>query len=123
MHTKTLRGSNQDTPSLERSLNQTSITIARDGFANEGLVGRKPYSGSARQRWARENSKHRRTATRQHGFCCSCSKQSPLDRCKSRVTLENGPFEIIREPAHLRTPAQSTEPWKFRVNRSFCQSW
>jgi hypothetical protein len=51
-----------------RASDSPEIPIARNCFANEGLVARKPDSGSARQRWARENSKHRRTATRQRGF-------------------------------------------------------
>src|SRR5713226_1742399 len=51
-----------------RALDQTNVPGARDCLANEGLIVRKPDSGSARQRWARENSKHRRTATRQRGF-------------------------------------------------------
>ena len=47
---------------------QTAIGIARNGLANKSLIERKPNSGSARLSWARENSKHRRTATRQQGF-------------------------------------------------------
>src|SRR5579859_5541201 len=39
----------------------------RECLADKSFVVRKPDSGSARQRWARENSKHRRTATRQRG--------------------------------------------------------
>jgi len=50
------------------TVHQTAIRIARDRLANESLIQRKPNNGSARLSWARENSKHRRTATRQQGF-------------------------------------------------------
>jgi hypothetical protein len=84
---------------------QTSVPIARDGLANEGQIVRKPCSGSARHRWARENSKHRRTATRQRGFCSSSLEQHPLDSIKPGIPPENGPLEIIRKAASLRAPA------------------
>src|SRR3954468_2245086 len=89
------------------ALKSAKIPVARECLANEGLVVRKPNSGSARQRWARENSKHRRTATRQRGFCGSYSKQSPFDCCQSRVTLENSLLKIVGEANPLRAPAQS----------------
>jgi len=65
----------------------------------------KPDSGSARHRWARENSKHRRTATRQRGFCSSSLEQFPLDSIKPGMPPENRPLEIIRKAASLRAPA------------------
>ncbi len=82
---------------------------------------RKPNSGSARHRWARENSKHRRTATRQRGFCSSFLKQNPLYLMQPVMTLKNRRFEIIRKAASLRAPGQSTELPKFRVCGEFCQ--
>src|ERR1700719_2938606 len=84
---------------LECGVDLAKIPVARNGFANEGVFVLKPDSGSARQRWARENSKHRRTATRQRGFCSSALKQSPLDLSKSRVTLKNRPFKIVGKAA------------------------
>src|SRR5713226_6033423 len=90
---------------LGGAIDRAMIPVARNGLANEGLIVLKPDSGSARQRWARENSKHRRTATRQRGFCRSSPKQFPLDGCQSRVAPENGGLKIIREAAFLRAPA------------------
>src|SRR5438874_1919662 len=81
-----------------------AVPVARDGLANEGLIVRKPNSGSARHRWARENTKHRRTATRQRGFRSSFLKQLPLDLIKPGMPLENRPFKIIRKAASLRAP-------------------
>src|SRR6202035_5339566 len=89
---------------LGRAGDLAKIPVARNRFANEGVFVLKPDSGSARQRWARENSKHRRTATRQRGFCSSALKQSPLDLSKSRVTLKNRPFKIVGKAASLRAP-------------------
>src|SRR5580692_7588070 len=103
------------------ALHFTNVPVARECLANKGLIVRKPNSGSARHRWARENSKHRRTATRQRGFCSSSLKQGPLDLSKTRVTPENGHLEIVRKAASLRAPTQSTEPPKFRVCGPFCQ--
>src|SRR5580692_6607017 len=103
------------------ALHFTNVPVARECLANKGLIVRKPNSGSARHRWARENSKHRRTATRQRGFCSSSLKQGPLDLSKTGVTPENGPLEIVRKTAFLRAPTQSTEPPKFRVCGLFCQ--
>jgi hypothetical protein len=76
-------------------VDQTTIRIARNGPANESLIERKPNSGSARLRWARENSKHRRTATRQQGFCSSVLKQNPFDFSQTGVLLENHFLKII----------------------------
>src|SRR6266849_6920502 len=105
-----------------RGINRSAkIPVARNCLANEGLFVLKPDSGSARQRWARENSKHRRTATRQRGFRSSLPKQFPLDFCQVRVTPENGPFKIIAEAAFPRAPAESTELPKFRGRGEFCQ--
>ena len=86
------------------ALHFTNVPVARECLANKGLIVRKPNSGSARHRWARENSKHRRTATRQRGFCSSFLKQGPLDMSKTGVTPENGPLEIVRKAASLRAP-------------------
>ncbi|HEX7697865.1 MAG TPA: hypothetical protein VF394_10735, partial [Candidatus Acidoferrum sp.] len=58
---------------------------------------RKPDSGSARHHWARENSKHRRTATRQRGFCSSSLEQLPLDLIKPGMPPENRLLEIVRK--------------------------
>src|ERR1700740_410272 len=90
---------------LGRGWDLAKIPVARNCFANEGVFVLKPDSGSARQRWARENSKHRPTATRPRGFCSSALKQSPLDLSKSRVTLKNGPLKVIGKAAFLRAPA------------------
>src|SRR5882762_1732318 len=105
-----------------RGIHRAKIPVARNCLANEGLFVLKPDSGSARQRWARENSKHRRTATRQRGFRSSLPQQFPLDFCQARVTPENGPLKIIGEAASLRAPAESTELPKFRGIGEFCQS-
>src|SRR5229473_283364 len=112
---ETLRQNPRHACRLLCDAHQTSIPVARDSLANEGPVVRKPNSGSARHRWARENSKHRRTATRQRGFCSSPLEQLPLDSIKPGMPPENRPLEIIRKAASLRAPAQSTEPPKFRV--------
>src|SRR3984893_15755856 len=93
-------GSTNDT-----RLNSAEIPVARNCFASEGQVVRKPNSGSARHRWARENSKHRRTATRQRGFCSSSLEQLPLDSIKPGMPSENRPLEIVRKAAFLRAPA------------------
>src|SRR5260370_40829871 len=90
---------------LGGAVDRAKIPIARNGLANEGLIVLKPDSGSARQRWARENSKHRRTATRQRGFCRSSPKQFPLAGCYSRVAPENGRLERIPEAACPGAPA------------------
>src|SRR5271167_3593503 len=103
------------------ALHFTNVPVTRESLANKGLIVRKPNSGSARLRWARENSKHRRTATRQRGFCSSSVKQGPLDLTKTGVTPENGPLKIVGKTASLRAPTQSTEPPKFMVCGAFCQ--
>src|ERR1700757_1310097 len=87
-----------------RVLDLAKIPVARNCFANEGVFVLKPDSGSARQRWARENSKHRRTATRQRGFCRSALKQLPLDFHQAGMTPEHLPFKIIGKAAALRAP-------------------
>src|SRR5215813_4330273 len=100
---------------------QTAIGIARDGLANKSLIERKPNSGPARLCWARENSKHRRTATRQQGFCRSVLKQTPLDFSQTGVLLKDRFFEIILKGAALQAPSESTEPVKFRASPGICQ--
>jgi hypothetical protein len=102
---ETLRPGGRFAHLLRRATHQTKVPVARNCFANEGLIARKPVSGSARHRWARENSKHRRTATRQRGFCSSSLEQHPLDLIKPGMPPENGPLEIVRKAASLRTPA------------------
>src|SRR5438132_6438195 len=96
--------STASTRGLPRDMHPTSVPVARECLADEGLIVRKPNSGSARHRWARENSKHRRTATRQRGFRSSFLEQLPLDLIKPGMPLENRPFKIIRKAASLRTP-------------------
>src|SRR5438105_12510739 len=91
------------------ALKSAKVPVARESLANEGLVVRKPNSGSARHRWARENSKHRRTATRQRGFCRSFLEQGPLDLFKPGMPPENRPLKIVRKAVFLRAPRQSTE--------------
>src|SRR5262244_3580981 len=100
---------------------QTAIGIARDGLADKSLIERKPNSGSARLSWARENSKHRRTATRQQGFCRSVLKQFPLDFSQTGVLLEDRFFEIVAKRTALQAPGKSTEPIKFRASCEVCQ--
>src|SRR6266849_953867 len=102
---ETLRQNPRSACRLLCDAHQTSVPAARDTLANEGLIVRKPNSGSARHRWARENSKHRRTATRQRGFCSSSLEQPPLDLIKPGMPLENGSLEIVRKAASLRAPA------------------
>src|SRR5262252_6850562 len=102
---------------------QTAIGIARDGLANKSLIERKPNSGSARLSWARENSKHRRTATRQQGFCRSVLKQFPLDFSQTGVLLEDRFFEIVGKRTALQAPGKSTEPIEFRASCRVCQFW
>src|SRR3984957_9143720 len=109
-------GSTNDT-----RLNSAEIPVARNCFANEGQVVRKPNSGSARHRWARENSKHRRTATRQRGFCSSVLQQYPLDLLKPRVPQEHWLLKIVCKASALRAPRESTELPKSTVFRPFCQ--
>src|SRR5271168_4287417 len=104
---------NRQTHELQRGLYPANVPLARNCFANEGLVVRKPNSGSARHRWARENSKHRRTATRQRGFCSSSVEQIPLDLIKPRMPPEHRTLEIVRETDALRAPTQSTEQPNF----------
>src|SRR5438045_8000892 len=94
---------------LSGDVHPTSVRLARECLANEGLIVRKPNSGSARHRWAREYSKHRRTATCQRGFCRSFLEQGPLDSIKPRVAPGDRTLEIVREAASLRAPGQSTE--------------
>src|ERR1700684_3306599 len=106
---------------LECGVDLAKIPVARNGFANEGVFVLKPDSGSARQRWARENSKHRRTATRQRGFCSSLLKQNPLDLIQPAMALKNWLLEVVRKTVPLRAPGQSTELPKFRVCSEFCQ--
>src|SRR6202165_4494164 len=110
-------GSTNDT----RAFDSAEIPVARNCFANEGQVVRKPNSGSARHRWARENSKQRRTATRQRGLWRSLLKQIPLDLIQPVIALENGLLKIVRKAVSLRAPGQSTELPKFRVYSEFCQ--
>src|ERR1700758_5059449 len=121
-HEETLRQNPRRADRLFCDAHQTSVPVARDSLANEGLIVRKPNSGSARHRWARENSKHPRTATRQRGFCSSSLEQLPLDFIKPGMTPENRSFEIVRKAAPLRTPAQSTELKEFRGYGGICQS-
>src|SRR5216684_7675777 len=90
---------------LGGAVDRAKIPVARNGLANEGLIVLKPDSGSARHRWAREYSKHRRTATRQRGFCSSSLEQLPFDAIKPGMPPENRPFEIVRKAASLRAPA------------------
>src|SRR5690242_19835642 len=102
-------------------MHSTSVPIARERLADEGLIVRKPNSGSARHRWARENSKHRRTATRQQGFCRSLLKQIPLDFSQTGMLLEDRFFEIVEKRTALQAPGKSTEPIKLRVSGRVCQ--
>src|SRR5437667_5269871 len=104
-HEETLRQNPRHAPRLLGDAHQTSVPIARDSLANEGLVVRKPNSGSARHRWARENSNHRRTATRQRGSCSSSLEQLPLDVIKPGMPPENRSLKIIRKAASLLAPA------------------
>src|SRR6266699_2011539 len=96
--------STASTRGLPRDMHPTSVPVARECLANEGLIVRKPDSGSARHRWAREYSKHRRTATCQRGFCCSSLEQDPLDAIKPAMAPEHRPLEIVRKAASLRAP-------------------
>src|SRR6202022_4005635 len=99
---------NHFTHFLRRAIHQSNVPVARDCFANEGLVVLKPDSGSAPHRWVRENSTPRRTAPRQRGFCSSSLEQLPLDSIKPAMPPENRPLEIVRKAASLRAPAWRT---------------
>jgi len=69
----------QDLPSdAAASALRAAVFFPRKGLADENLIVREPVSSSARLRWASEDSKHRRTATRQRGFRCSSLEQTPL---------------------------------------------
>src|SRR5438067_6905862 len=96
--------STASTRGLPRDVHPTSVPVARESLANEGLIVRKPNSGSARHRWARENSKHRRTATRQRGFCRSLLKQEPLDLTKPGIPLGHRPLKIVGKAVAPRAP-------------------
>src|SRR5437764_10450899 len=85
--------STASTRGLPRDMHPTSVPVARECLANEGLIVRKPNSGSARHRWARENSKHRRTATRQRGFCRSSLEQDP--RSEEHTSELQSPMYLV----------------------------
>src|SRR5437899_7166941 len=108
-HEETLRQNPRHACRLLCGAHQTSVPVARDSLADEGLIVRKPNSGSARHRWARENTKHRRTATRQRGFRSSSLEQLPLDLIKPAMPLENRPFKVVRTAASLRAPSETKE--------------
>src|SRR5207247_6900144 len=95
--------STASTRGLPRDMHPTSVPVARECLANEGLIVRKPNSGSARHRWAREYSKHRRTATCQRGFCRSFLEQGPLDSIKPGMPPEYRPFKIIGKRSEEHT--------------------
>src|SRR5260370_14400866 len=96
---------NHFTHFLRRAIHHSNEPVARHRFANEGLVVLKPNSGSARHRWARENTKHPRTATRQRGFCRSSLEQLPPDLIQPPLPPENRPLEIVRTAASLTASA------------------
>src|SRR3970040_103651 len=52
-------------------------------FADETPVPGKLLGGSARLRWVSEESKHRRSASRQRGSRSSSPEQCPLDTCQA----------------------------------------
>jgi hypothetical protein len=81
----------------------------RNCGTDENLVVRKPICGSTRLRWVSEQSKHRRTATRQRSIFRSTLKQFPLDTAEQGVPLEDRSLEIVREGGFLRAPAESAE--------------
>src|SRR5437870_12406718 len=109
-HEETLRQNPRHAPRLLGDAHQTSVPLARDSLANEGLIVRKPNSVSARRRWARENSKHRRTATRQRGSCSSLLEPLPRDLIKPWLPPEHRTPNSSRNAAPPPTPAYSTEP-------------
>src|SRR5436305_6186835 len=102
--------STASTRGLPRDMHPTSVPLARECLADEGLIVRKPNCGSARHRWAREYSKHRRTATRQRGFCRSFLKQGPLDLFKPGMPPKDRPFKIIRKAVSLRACLRRRAP-------------
>src|ERR1700721_4143903 len=85
------------------------IIFPGDSFDDENRIFRKCTSGSARTRWVSEDSEHRRPATRQRGICGSSLEQIRPDFSESRMSAENGPLTVIRDP-FLPAPAQSAEP-------------
>jgi len=73
--------------------------------AKEDLVFRKLKRSSARLRWVLEHAKHRRTATRQRGFCGSLPEQNPPDASEAGMPPENSRLEIVPQAASQRAPA------------------
>ena len=75
--------------------------------------------GSTRLRWVSENSKHRRTATRQRRFRCSLLEQFPPDTAEARVPPENRSLEIIREAASCGLQQRAQKPHSLETRRAF----
>jgi hypothetical protein len=85
-----------DVSSRYRRFAQTATNLLPwDTGTDENLFVRKPMGGSTRLRWVSEQSKHRRTATRQRSIRRSTPKQFPLYTAQQRVPLEDGPLKIV----------------------------
>src|SRR5260370_11931067 len=99
-----------------------TVPLPGEGFTDKRLVFQEPLGSSARLRWVTEDTKHRRTTTRQRGFRSSSPEHFPLDCRQAGNPPENGPLEIVRETASLRAPAQSAELPECRGIGPPCQS-
>src|SRR5260370_24864968 len=99
-----------------------TVPLPGEGFTDKRLVFQEPLGSSARLRWVTEDTKHRRTTTRQRGFRSSSPEHFPLDCRQAGNPPENGPLEIVRETASLRAPAQSAELPECRGIGPLCQS-
>src|SRR3989441_5132202 len=98
-----------------------TVPLPGEGFTDKRLVFQEPLGSSARLRWVTEDTKHRRTTTRQRGFRSSSPEHFPLDCRQAGNPSENGPLEIVRETASLRAPAQSAELPECRGIGALCQ--
>jgi len=70
-------------------VHQTTIRLTRNGLANESLIPTETQQRLGAPLLGSGNSKHRRTATRQQGFCCSVLKQIPFDFSQTGMLLED----------------------------------
>src|SRR5258708_39364262 len=95
--------------------------MAKARLENKSGIKGKPNRGWAVFRGFGKNCNHRRTATRQQGFCCSMLKQIPFDFSQTGSLLEDRILKIIQEWTALQAPRESTEPVKFRVSAGLCQ--
>ena len=109
-------GQNSSLSRLDTPAQCAAILFPGKGFNDENRIFRERTSGSARLRWVSEYSEHRRPATRQRGICGSSLEQSVPNFSESRMAAEDGPLEIVREPAPCRLQHRAQNPqilWGF----------